>query len=320
MRKIPDDISSERFEAIYKDIYINLTMQSQKSRQKCTYILGGQPGSGKSTFYSLDRSLQGFIVIDGDEYRKYHPQYIDIVKNDMENISQRTQAFSNAVVERLISDLGNDGYNLIIEGTLRNPEVPIKTCIELNEKGYKSNLVIVACSAKAAWEATICRAEKMKRYGGYPRFVPIEIYHKTVNNIVESLNQIVNSKCFDNISIFDRTGKTLYPNQKNLCPAEILMEELHLDDWNANFDVIKEKYEDKKRELLEYWSIDTGKTAMKTSEVFVEQTEIKEKQQERKGLLGRIDKKKEESFQLAIKRQEQKKLRTFKRDGIDDFE
>lgn len=50
-----------------------------------------------------------------------------------------------------IWNLSQKGYNLIIESTLRNPDVSIKTCYQLKGKGYNPDLVVVACDAETSW-------------------------------------------------------------------------------------------------------------------------------------------------------------------------
>lgn len=47
------------------------------------YILGGQGGAGKSTLHQLFTEVnQGnIVIINGDEYRRYHPRYKEIAYN-----------------------------------------------------------------------------------------------------------------------------------------------------------------------------------------------------------------------------------------------
>lgn len=130
-----DVISKEELIDAYKRIREGLVTGISTGSDRCTVILGGQPGAGKSTFYQMRDDLQNYVAINGDEFRRFHPHYDTIIKTDLENYTERTQPFSNRIVEILINDLGSKGYNLIIEGTLRNPLVPIKTCELLQSKG-----------------------------------------------------------------------------------------------------------------------------------------------------------------------------------------
>jgi UDP-N-acetylglucosamine kinase len=245
-----EDYSAEEYQKAYNAIYTSITMCAHKQDGKCAYVLGGQPGSGKSTFYSGNESLDGYIAINGDQYRRYHPRYLDIIKYDLDNYANRTQPFVNRVVEQLINDLSAKGYNIIIEGTLRNPEVPIKTCDLLKSKGYDPKLVIVACDAEQSWRSTIYRAQLMQEIGEKPRLVPIDKYNAIVNNLPESLEIIANRKCFSSISIISRDNELLYRHSDKEAPAEVLKSTLNLDNWNRGLGQHVQEYMNAKIDLI----------------------------------------------------------------------
>lgn len=231
-----DYYSEEQFEERFLQIKKYLTNGHSSEDEKCTIILGGQPGAGKSTYYN-NYSVDNFVIINGDDFRRFHPNFLNIVSSDIEHMAERTQRFSNAVVERLIRELSQESYNLIIEGTLRNPDVPIRTCKDLNSKGYKTDLVVVACDAELAWKSTIIRAENMIKNKQPARLVPIDIYDYTVNHIAENLEKVEKEKCFDNIKIINRDGNTLYDSKSSASQSgkEILLKELNLDNWNEKY-------------------------------------------------------------------------------------
>jgi UDP-N-acetylglucosamine kinase len=245
-----DEYSEEEYTKAYGAIYSVLTGCAHQQGEKRAYILGGQPGSGKSTFYSGNESLNGYVTINGDQYRKYHPRYDDIVKYDLDNYANRTQSFVNQVVEQLINDLSDGGYSIIIEGTLRNPTVPIKTCELLKEKGYNTRLVVVACNAERSWKSTMLRAHLMQEMGEKPRFVPIDKYNMIVNNLPDSLDAISNKQCFDCIKIINRDNDVLYRNGEGNSPSQVLRDELDLDTWNNRFMKHAQDYMNEKIELL----------------------------------------------------------------------
>ena len=245
-----DIFTDEQFHEIYQMIKSDLTEGQTPNSDKCTIILGGQPGAGKSSFYSMKEDLLNYIAINGDDYRRYHPNFQNIIKTDPEHFAERTQSFSNRMVETLINDLGKSGYNLIIEGTLRNPEVPIRTCVFLSKEGYKPNLVVVACDAEKAWKSTIARARLQKEQGATPRLVPIDIYNSTVNTIPNSLALIESRKCFDDIKIINREGEILYRTGQKGCGTDILKKELNLDNWNKKLPIFEKEFIEEKISIL----------------------------------------------------------------------
>ena len=246
-----DIVNDEQFNKAYQAIRTDLIEGKTADAEKCTIILGGQPGSGKSSFYEMRDELIDYIPINGDEYRRFHPNYKNIIKTDPEHYAERTQSFSNKIVETLISDLGSCGYNLVIEGTLRNPDVPINTCKFLQSKGYEPELVVVACDAEKAWKSTISRVSLLISKGLAPRLVPIDIYNSTVNQIPSSLERIEQENCFKEITIINRDGNVLYRKGQGKKASDILRLELNLDNWNQKMPEFEEAFVKEKIAILQ---------------------------------------------------------------------
>ena len=243
--------SEEEYQRAYNAIYQYITTGRYTRAGKCAYVLGGQPGSGKSTFYSGNDALSSYIAIDGDQYRKYHPKYEEIIANDFDNYPEHTQPFVNRIVEQLIDDLSSKGYDMIIEGTLRDPDVSIKTCDLLRGRGYLPRLVVVACDAEQSWKSTISRAQLMRELGERPRLVPINKYHTIVNSLPMSLDIIFHEQCFSSISVIGRDNSLLYRNGSGGNPADVLKNVLNLDNWNDRLEMYIDEYLDLKSDLIQ---------------------------------------------------------------------
>lgn len=244
------DYNKEEFEIQYQKIFNALVKDNVSQGKRCVIFLGGQPGSGKSTFVDQDDVFFQYIKINGDEYRKFHPRYKDIVTYDIDNMPERTQGFVNECVERLIQDLSNEGYNLIIEGTLRNPEVTITTCNMLKGKGYRTDLYVMAVDATTSWESTLNRAKLSREIGNIPRLVPIDKYNYIVNYLVNNVDMIDKSACFDDIHVVDWNSKELYPCYGKTA-AQVLEEELGVKKWNSEFEKTADAFIDTKMEVLQ---------------------------------------------------------------------
>lgn len=244
------EYTQEEFEECYNKIYDSLTKDGIAQQQNCVIFLGGQPGAGKSHFIGQDEFIN-YIKINGDDYRKYHPRFKDIVLYDVNDMVERTQEFVNACIERLIKNLSDEGYNLVIEGTLRSSQVTINTCQILKDKGYQTDLYIVAIDAVTSWNYTINRAELLKEMGDTPRLVPIDKYNYIVNNLVNSVDQIDSAGCFDAIHIVDRNSKIIYPDNTGRKAASIMEEKLNVGKWNEMYDDIANKFFDLQIDMLQ---------------------------------------------------------------------
>lgn len=249
--------TQEEFNKVYEKILARIINNKNLKKERKAYILGGQSGAGKSTFFKMHNKASDFYVVNGDDYRQYHPHYLDIIQKNITDMPMLTQAFSNKVVETLIKQLSDEGYNIIVEGTLRTAEVPIKTCNELSVKGYKTDLIVVACDAGVSWESTFERAQILADNGVFPRFVPIDIYTDTVNSICSNVKKIQDEDCFNTISIIDREGNVLYPNNEGMSISEALEHEIKPNSWNNNLKDYINDFEYKKEKIIEKYSLKT---------------------------------------------------------------
>ena len=113
------------FERVYGFIKQKVTNGFFSVPNPQSYILGGQPGAGKTTIQNiLSDSDSNIIIINADDFRQYHPHF-DAIQTEYGTESPKyTQPFINAVTEKLIDDLSIEKYNLIIEGTLRTDDHP----------------------------------------------------------------------------------------------------------------------------------------------------------------------------------------------------
>ena len=229
------DYSDREFLEAYNTIKKYITSGKLMQNNRITVLVNGQPGSGKSNY---ERNLsKSNVIIDTDEFRRFHPRIDSIRKLDAENYSERTQEFASRITEKLVDELSKENYNLVIEGTMRTVEVPVNTCNKLKENGHEVNLVVVACDACNAWESTIRRADEMIANHQKPRLVPIDKYDYNVQHIAENLGEICRLNCFDSISIVTRDGNPIDLNGKN--PEEVLKDIINIDKWNNS----KKQYE-----------------------------------------------------------------------------
>ena len=130
------EYSNAQFFEQYSAIKHWVTKMHSKTVNPTAFILGGQPGAGKTVLQKQIRNNnKNIIIINADSFREFHP-YFDEIQYMYGNESPKyTQPFINRVTERLIDELSAEKYNLIIEGTLRTANVPISSCKMLKEKG-----------------------------------------------------------------------------------------------------------------------------------------------------------------------------------------
>ena len=156
-----------------------------------------------------------------------------------------TQTFVNRAVEQLIDDLSRDKYNLIIEGTLRDINVPIKTARMLDERDYLVELYIVATNKELSWQSTIERGDSMEDSGKIPRYVDKAHHDRIAETLPETVRDLVNEESIYNIVIMRRDQSIIYDKNEtpDFDPKDILERELageHVKD----IDEIKQEREE----------------------------------------------------------------------------
>ena len=208
-------------------------------------LLGGQPGAGKSGLENMVNIKKNYVSISGDDYREYHPRFKEINLEYGREASKYTQQWAAEITEKLIKELRKEKYNLIIEGTLRTAELPLKEANAFKKAGYNVELNVVVVKPEKSRLGTLERYEAMLKQGKVPRMTPKEHHDLVVNNIGNNLEIIYNSKSFDNIKLFDRENNLLYNYKEspNVNPKDILNKEFNRVWKKEEIEKFKEKWE-----------------------------------------------------------------------------
>ena len=139
----------KEIEAIYLLKRDKLLRGKFSQESPIAFILGGQPASGKS---GLARAIlrqfpdKDFLFVNGDIYREFHPKAKELIKHP-DSYSAETQLFSNFFTEALIQEAITHRYNIIVEGTMRNADIPLRTALAFKEKGFRIEAFAIAAPA-----------------------------------------------------------------------------------------------------------------------------------------------------------------------------
>lgn len=163
-------------------------------------VLGELPGAGKSTLLNTFREEQhgNVLVVNADEFRRFHPQFNEIVDKYGENYPEHTAAFSGAVAERVIALGTEKRLNLAVEGTFRTAQTPISTLQLLKDNGYTTQVYIKAESAEVAWSNTLARAEAERAMNGTGRTVSRAVVAQMPGNV----DTVYQSGLADSMKVF----------------------------------------------------------------------------------------------------------------------
>ena len=224
------DYTIEQFNEQFEIIYNDLTSHSRPSEFPKAVLLGGQSGSGKSTIHIIiSEEDPNAVVIDGDRFRENHPCFSEIHEQYGNEAANYTQPFVNEMISALIERLSSEKYDLIIEGTCRNVNVPINTFNDLKKKGYRVELAVMCTDKEKSLQSTIDRYNAMKEAGLSPRAVPRDKYNDTVKALPQNISELYKRRIFDEIRLFDRDKNCIYKfsEQPGTDPALIFEQKLN---------------------------------------------------------------------------------------------
>ena len=237
--------TDEEFQKAFQQILAFYKSRYFRQENPKVFLLGGQPGAGKSGLENMINIKDEYVSISGDDYRKFHPLYDQLNKIYGKEASKYTQQWAGEMVEHLVKEAKREKWNIILEGTLRTSELPIKEAKGFKENGYSVELYVVVVKPEKSYLGTLQRYEEMIAKGRVPRMTPKEHHDLVVSSIGNNLETIYNSKTFDNIKLFDRENNLLYncKESPNISPKNILEKEFNREWKTEEIEEFKENWE-----------------------------------------------------------------------------
>lgn len=224
-------MTEQEFTDIVDQIYTLRTAPAKPSEHPRGIVLGGQPGSGKSTLVEkLKEDLPGALYINLDEYRSWHPDYRNFQEKLGKESIKATAQFAAKVTETLIDRALADRYSVIIEGTFRTHETPIKTLTKLKEHGYTTGVFIKSCPAEESWRRCNERYENgLKKGDGKERYTYKEHHDLVVKNLPHNADIVLQSGLADFFFVMDDNRHFIYSSKQtpNLLPSVVIEKNLH---------------------------------------------------------------------------------------------
>ena len=229
-----DSYSADCFEGQLRMLVAELSAGVARTSTPCATLLGGQSGAGKTRLHDLLKAEldQNVIVINGDEYRRSHPNFARIQQRYGVDAPAHTAKWAGQMTEALVDAFSQQGYNLIVEGTLRTSEVPLRTAAKLRDRGYAVSLAVMAVKPEISLVSCQIRYEMMRLAGTAPRATDPAHHDKIVHDIVDNLAVLERSGAFDGIRLFNRAAACLYPAEGAPSASEALRRVL-FGDWTA---------------------------------------------------------------------------------------
>ncbi len=215
-------ITEEQVDIIWELEVIQCNKVLKANSNPKAFILGGQPGAGKSNLTAqITRMLENNVIeINGDNFRKYHPKYNDFIQEDILSMPEKTAEFSGAITQAILNKAIKEKYNIVIEGTFRTSKTPINTLKLFKDNGYETNVLIQTCDKDISWQSCLERFEKMKKENPKEARYTNKAHHdNVVENLAKNIQEVQKSALADNMKIYVRIPLKNNPDkfeQKNI--------------------------------------------------------------------------------------------------------
>lgn len=203
---VDEDVVAQ-FPMVWRKVLSESAVSSQA--QPYGILLGGQPGAGKSygTMQIKKRLQNNVLIINGDEFRPYHSQYHQIYKKYGKDAPKYTADFAGKMVGKVRDKAIQERFNVLIEGTFRTIETPLKEINNFKEYGYQTEIIICTCPKNLSWESTVIRAKELELVGIQPRYVAKDHYDLVVTKLAENVEKVLKEAQVSHLEVYSREGK-----------------------------------------------------------------------------------------------------------------
>lgn len=212
------------------DIYPHLIKDTKQENSPSAYILGGQPGAGKSMlteFLRVNKLDNNSIVINGDDFRRFHPEASALYEQYGADASRYTGEFASYITEKAIARASEERYNLIIEGTFRTAEIPLQTLNRLQNKGYRTGVAIITIPAETSWASVNERYQEQLAAGLEARMTPRSHHDLVVDRLAKNAETVYRQGNVNEFLVFNREKMLFDSNIHSESPQPIINNELN---------------------------------------------------------------------------------------------
>jgi predicted ABC-type ATPase len=199
-------LTGEQNRSIFEQKIVPLEFADLVSQTQPTALfVGGQPGAGKTGLQGTiiqNADLDAIAVINGDNFRSFHPDNEALLVKDDTLAAYHTGADVGAWVEQAIDHIKQAKANTLVEGTLRNPVVTIKSAKGFAKAGYKTELHVVVAHKFFSKIRIFWRYLGQRQTAGFGRYTLKEAHDAAYDVLPQSLKSIVEAGVFDRIVLY----------------------------------------------------------------------------------------------------------------------
>ena len=218
------NLGDDELRAIWEqDIRPRVFARAERAEHPVTMLLGGQPGAGKSRAADLaTAAASGSVVaIVGDEYRRFHPAYVETLKADPLRMPDVTAQAAGRWIQMCVDHARDQGYSMLIEGTWRNAQVPLEAARVAHKDGRRVDAVVVAVQPEVSRLGTMERYYRDVLAGSDARWTPPAAHDAAVVSLPGTVESVAMSGDVDSVRVVTRDASTLFHSARPPSPERV---------------------------------------------------------------------------------------------------
>lgn len=176
-------------------------------------FLAGQSASGKGQLKNEIDS--NFLIVDVDDFRKYHPDYFKLYRKYGKESAKYTHEFASKVADELIKKEADLKVNILVDGTLKSFEKSFERAKFLNEQNYVCEIRAVVTKPEKSSLANLLRYEELIERKRIPRLAPPEVHDQCVKNFPSTITKLFKTGFFKQVLLFNRNRELIYHSDVN---------------------------------------------------------------------------------------------------------
>lgn len=208
-------LSPERLQHIYESrIAPDLFRSAQPVERPTAVVLGGQPGAGKTPMQNLaSREFAdkgGIVKIIGDDLRAHLPHYKALQRSDDKTAAFFTDRDSGRLVEKAIAEAAQRSINVLVEGTMRDPDVVQATLERFRRAGFQTDARALAVNPEMSALGILQRYAAQRESRGIGRMTTWEAHEHALKGMLRTLDRIQDQRLADTLTIYRRGGEIIH--------------------------------------------------------------------------------------------------------------
>lgn len=205
MKELTKDELQRIFELRVRPFLFDLDQPLPASTAARFVSVGGQPGAGKSAaLRSAEREIPEATVVNGDELRQFHPEYTALMKSAPLDMPSVTASAAGQWVGMSNEYARQTGRSVIVETTLRQPDLLAREFSAFKEAGFDTELRVVAVPLAVSREGILNRYLEQVQEKGSGRWTPGAHHDVAAEAGRETVRDLVGAGLVDHVVVQGR--------------------------------------------------------------------------------------------------------------------